>query len=64
MPKPGRPKMAKAVRKGELLAIRVSESEKREITRAARHVGAGGASAWTRMVALREARKINEEASS
>jgi uncharacterized protein (DUF1778 family) len=51
---------AKAV-KGVILNIRVSPSEKKEIADAAASVGAGGASAWVRMLALKEARKVNKE---
>lgn len=54
--------MTKQVRKAEVLVLRVSTSEKQEITDAAQRVGAGGASAWLRMLALREARKVNREA--
>ena len=57
----GRPKMPKGVRKGETLVLRVSASEKDEIASAAQKVGAGGASAWVRMLALQAARKINRE---
>ena len=53
--------MAKGVRKEDTLVLRVSASEKKEIAGAAQRVGAGGASAWVRMFALREARKINRE---
>jgi len=58
----GRPKMAKAARKAEILNIRVSPAEKKEIADAALHVGASGASAWVRQLALQAARKINREA--
>jgi uncharacterized protein (DUF1778 family) len=58
----GRPKLPKQSRKGEILNIRVSQAEKQEIADAARHTGASGASAWVRMLALKEARKVNREA--
>jgi uncharacterized protein (DUF1778 family) len=54
--------MAKAARKAEILNIRVSPAEKKEIADAALHVGASGASAWVRQLALQAARKINREA--
>jgi hypothetical protein len=57
----GRPKMAKQVRKADILAVRVSPGEKEEIAQAAQKVGASGASAWVRMLALKEARKVNRE---
>jgi uncharacterized protein (DUF1778 family) len=60
----GRPKLPKQVRKTTNLNIRVSAAEKDEIARAARHVGASGASDWVRVLALREARKVNKEAGS
>lgn len=56
-----RPKMAAKAVKGVILNIRVSPSEKKEIADAAASVGAGGASAWVRMLALKEARKVNKE---
>lgn len=55
MPRLGRPK--KAIRKEETLVLRVSKAEKQEIAVAAQRAGAGGASAWVRMLALREARR-------
>jgi hypothetical protein len=58
----GRPKLPKRARKGEILNIRVTASEKAEIAEAARRISAGGASAWVRMLALQAARKINEKA--
>jgi hypothetical protein len=42
-----------------MLVLRLSLAEKREIAKAATHAGAGGASAWVRMVALQEARRLN-----
>lgn len=57
----GRPKKPKGTVKDEALVLRVTPSEKEEIATAAERVGAGGASAWVRMLALREARKINRE---
>lgn len=54
----GRPKAPKGLRKEERLVLRVSLAEKREIIKAATHAGSGGASAWVRMVALQEARRI------
>jgi uncharacterized protein (DUF1778 family) len=53
--------MSKSVRKEDTLVLRVSASEKKEIADAAQRAGAGGASAWVRMLALREARKVNRE---
>jgi uncharacterized protein (DUF1778 family) len=58
----GRPKMPKQSRKTANLNIRITTAEKDEIARAARHVGASGASDWVRVLALKEARKINKEA--
>jgi uncharacterized protein (DUF1778 family) len=58
----GRPKMAKQARKTTNLNIRVSAAEKEEIARAASHVGASGASDWVRVLALKEARKVNKDA--
>lgn len=57
----GRPKKLKGTVKEETLVLRVTASEKEEIAAAAEKVGAGGASAWLRMLGLREARKINRE---
>jgi hypothetical protein len=39
--------------------MRVSGAEKREIAQAAQRSGASAASAWVRMLALAEARRIN-----
>jgi uncharacterized protein (DUF1778 family) len=58
----GRPKMPNGARKTENLNIRITAVEKAEIAEAARHVGASGASDWVRMLALREARKVNKAA--
>jgi hypothetical protein len=53
--------MSKQTRKVDILAIRMSPTEKQEIADAAQRVGASGASAWVRMLALREARKVNRD---
>jgi uncharacterized protein (DUF1778 family) len=58
----GRPKMPEQARKTDNLNIRITHAEKQEIADAARRVGASGASDWVRMLALREARKVNRGA--
>lgn len=58
----GRPKLPEGAGKNSTLNIRITDAEKKEIADAARRVGAAGASDWVRMLALREARKINREA--
>jgi hypothetical protein len=62
VPKRGRPKKPKGTVKDETLVLRVSPPEKGEIATAAERVGAGGASAWVRQLALSAARKVNREA--
>jgi hypothetical protein len=57
----GRPKKPKGTLKDEALVLRVTPSEKEEIATAAQKVGAGGASAWVRQLALAAARKVNRE---
>jgi uncharacterized protein (DUF1778 family) len=59
----GRPKKPKGTVKNEQLVLRVTASEKEEIATAAEKVGAGGASAWVRQLALAAARKVNREPS-
>ena len=54
--------MPKQARKTDNLNIRITHAEKQEIADAARRVGASGASDWVRMLALREARKVNKGA--
>ena len=58
----GRPKLPKLALKRTNLNIRITPAEKAEIAEAARHEGASGASDWVRMLALKEARKVNKEA--
>lgn len=60
----GRPKLPKLVRKSVNLNIRMTAAEKEEIAEAARRVGASGASDWVRVLALREARKVNRSVGS
>ena len=62
MPVVGRPKLPMEARKASTLNIRITEAEKAEVAAAARRAGASGASDWVRILALREARKINKEA--
>jgi uncharacterized protein (DUF1778 family) len=56
----GRPKKTESERKDDRLIFRVSGAEKREIVRAAQRTGIGTASAWVRMLALSEARRVNK----
>jgi hypothetical protein len=57
----GRPKKPKATRKDVIVPVRVTPSEKDEIAEGATRAGAGGASAWMRMLALQEARKLKRD---
>lgn len=58
MPKKGRPKKAKADRRGHTLKVRVTDAENVAFEAATRLIGAAGISAFSRQAMLEKARSL------